>query len=121
MTELVQYESIDELKKIIHDFMDKEVEILLNSSYGGFCLSEKAIKCMNLSKEDEYKYSSSGRSSKKLLECFKTLGNDFSSDDVKIVRVDLYGIMNGYIHNYDGFESITCSPNEYDTPIIEIL
>ena len=121
MKELVQYDLIDKLKKIIHDLMDKEVEILLNSSYGGFGLSEKAIEYLGLSKEDKYKYSSSGRSSKKLLECFKTLGNDFSSDDVKIVRVDLYGIMNGYIHNYDGFESITCSPNEYDTPIIEIL
>lgn len=121
MKELLPYKSIDELKKIIHDLENKEVEILLNSSYGGFGLSEKARDYMNLSKEDEYNYSSNGRSSKELLECFKELGDDFSSDHVKIVRVDLYDIMRGYVHNHDGLESITYSPDEFDIPIIEIL
>ena len=81
-------------------------EIVINNDYGGFSLSDKAVKWLNAhGKNMEDGYDSISRMDPLLIECVKTLGKEADGDYAHLQVVMFDG--NKYrIIEYDGWESL---------------
>ena len=119
------YEKIQELKVLQKDISDSKetIELVINSSYGGFSFSKEGCDYLDLKYEngfgypDIYEYN---RSNPKLVQCIKDLG-DKAGYSLKIIKIDINDIKSLYLNEYDGNESVDYSCKEYSTPLIQVL
>lgn len=83
------------------------MEIVLNRCFGGFSLSESA--CKRLGTDDSYSYNEKElRSSSRLVECVRALGDFASGRCAKLRIVEIPSDVTDWeINDYDGAESIT--------------
>lgn len=83
------------------------MEIVVNRCFGGFSLSKKA--CERLGTDDPYSYDEKElRSSSRLVECVRALGDSASGRCAKLKIVAIPSDVTDWeINDYDGAESIT--------------
>lgn len=82
------------------------MKIVINTCFGGYCLSEKAYEFLGL-EWDEYGYKfENNRTNPKLIECVETLGKEASGwcADLKVVEIPDH--IDWTMEDYDGKESI---------------
>ena len=98
-------------------------KIVINAGYGGFSLSEEAIKWLSDNAEEKnveyhrYSYSSRGsRNDPLLVKCVEALGNKASGKSASLVvqkvPKDAWGM-----EEYDGSETIYCGSRQSDFDI----
>lgn len=99
--------------------MDNRFEVVYNADYGGFDLSDEAIKLYNQKRIDagldpceECEEYAIKRSDPHLIEVVKELGDRVNSS---CSRLTIAQIPNAYkncytISEYDGFETVKCEP-----------
>jgi len=114
--------------KTLKEHQDDEIEIVLNTNFGGFALSKDACKKLGWDgKECKYEFNSKfekNRSNPELIKVVKEMGENSGEHSVlSIKKIKVSNIFGVYIHNYDGQESIEYSmSNEFrDTPLFKIL
>ena len=110
-----------EIAKLVIDAEPLKCEILLNCNYGGYAVSKKVYKLMNI-EWDGFGYAFENmRGNPELIKIFKILGDEFSKNpgDIKLQQIDLSDLLNGYIDDYDGQESIVYNNNGMKSPIVE--
>lgn len=83
------------------------IKIVRNTCFGGFNLSEKALKFMGITEAEGYEYSfESQRTDPKLVECVETLGKEASGYLSDLEVVEIPDGVDWYITDYDGVERI---------------
>ena len=80
------------------------MEIVLNSCFGGFSLSEIACKKLGLINP----YAPIGRTDPRLIECVRTLGEEANGNCASLRIVEIPNDCTDWeINDYDGVETIT--------------
>jgi hypothetical protein len=86
----------------------EEMEIVINTCYGGFGLSEKAYEYLGL-KWDGYGNDYRGyemRADPKLVECVRALGEDAFGECARLKIVEIPDGIDWEINEYDGIETV---------------
>ena len=98
---------------------NQEIEVLFNECYGGWRISNKAIKLYKLRQTEQsnnnYNYLSR-RSDPILIQIYKELGDEFDSKYSKTVieRISKKYENHYYISEYDGLETIEINYTKYE-------
>jgi hypothetical protein len=84
------------------------MKIVINTSFGGFCLSKEAYKFLGLEcKEDKiYDLFDNDRTNPKLIECVEQLGEAASGPCSELKIVEIPDGVQYTIEDYDGMEHI---------------
>lgn len=82
------------------------MEIVINTCFGGFCLSKKAYEFLGI-KWDNYGFKfNNDRTNSKLIECVKTLGWEANGDLGNLKVIEIPDNIEWELYDYDGKESI---------------
>jgi hypothetical protein len=95
---------------------NEEIQVLYNSCYGGWCISEKAMQLYTLRKTTNSNNYLSKRNDPVLIQIYNELGNDF--DENKYSKTAISKIPKKYenyyfIYEYDGLESVEIDYTKY--------
>ena len=82
------------------------MELVINCSFGGYSLSEKAMEMLGA--ESPYDYDEqSRRSNSKLIEVVETLGEEANGEHAYLEVIDIPDESTDYlIREYDGYETV---------------
>ena len=76
------------------------MKVVINRCYGGFGLSEKAMKFLGVGSE----WPDIARDDPKLIECVEKLGEEANDTDAELKVVEIPDDVNWEIGEYDGLE-----------------
>lgn len=77
------------------------MKIVINNCYGGFGLSKKALKYLNI--EDDFYIE---RTDERLIKCVEELGDEASDVCASLIVIEIPDNVDYYIWEYDGIESV---------------
>jgi hypothetical protein len=90
------------------DNKELQMKVVINICYGGFSLSEEAVKWLKgqgVENVDEYSYSEyQNRTDPMLIKCVETLGKSADSWGAQLKVVEIPEDVDWTIHDYDGLE-----------------
>lgn len=88
------------------------MKIVINACFGGFGLSDEALKFLNLDSDRQYRLNwdqnnKINRTDFKLIKCINTLGSERSSGDYAALKVvEIPDDVDWEIEEYDGAECV---------------
>lgn len=85
----------------------KQRMLVINACFGGYSLSEAALRDLNWNDDDEYRKDT--RENLTLINLIQSKGSKYVSGrsaklKIVVIETDFYEI-----HDYDGYESVICS------------
>ena len=96
---------------------EEEIEVLLNDCYGGWKISNKAMKLYELRRTKDSNYYISKRSDPIFVQIYKELGDEFDEGEhskTGIGKIPKKYENHYYITEYDGLESIEIDYTKYE-------
>lgn len=91
---------------------NNKIKIVINDCYGGFGLSEEALKLYNENRDQPVEYDGDiKRDDKKLVKIVEELGDKANGDHAKLTIVEIPSVFRDVytISDYDGVEDVDCN------------
>ena len=100
----------------------EQIEFVINSDFGGYCLTEAAYEELGFEWDGIGMYGIRNRSNPSLVACVKKLGS-LAGDSLKIESENIDSVNLVYIIEKNGFEDFATEENSssFDEPVINYL